>query len=75
MYIYTYLYIHTYASHIHSLHMYFMGAVGTKYHNVAPPMGIRAEDGVMGGRGDYIRPVMGGSVSLDPTKVHICIQI
>jgi len=44
--------------------------VGTKYHNVAPPMGLRAEDGVMGGRGDYIRPVMGGSVSLDPTKAY-----
>ena len=44
--------------------------VGTKYHNVAPPVGIRAEDGVMGGGGDYIRPVMGGSVSLDPTTVY-----
>lgn len=44
--------------------------VGTKYHNVAPPVGCRAEDGVMGGGGDYIRPVMGGSVSLDPSKVY-----
>lgn len=45
---------------------------GTKYHNVAPPVGIRAEDGVMGGGGDYIRPVVGGSVSLDPSKVLLC---
>jgi hypothetical protein len=44
--------------------------VGTKYHNVAPPAGIRAEDGVMGGRGDYIKPVI-GSVSLDPQKVCV----
>jgi hypothetical protein len=43
--------------------------VGTKYHNVAPPAGVRAEDGVMGGGGDYIRPDT--KHSLDATKVHI----
>ncbi len=42
---------------------------GTRYHNVAPPVGIRAEDGVMGGGGDYIKPVFGGGVSLDSSKV------
>ena len=43
--------------------------VGTKYHNVAPPAGVRAEDGVMGGGGDYIKPVFGGGVSLDANTV------
>jgi len=44
--------------------------VGTQYHNVAPPAGVRAEDGVMGGGADFIKPVWGGGgVSLDSSKV------
>uniref|UniRef100_A0A6U4IKP1 Uncharacterized protein n=2 Tax=Hemiselmis andersenii TaxID=464988 RepID=A0A6U4IKP1_HEMAN len=43
-------------------------SVGKKYHNVAPPQGVRAEDGVMGGGGDYIKPVTG--YSLDANKVY-----
>ena len=43
-------------------------SVGTKYHAIPPPVGVRAEDGVMGGRGDYIRPDT--THSLDATKVY-----
>jgi hypothetical protein len=47
--------------------------VGTQYHNVAPPAGVRAEDGVMGGGADFIKPVWGGGgVSLDSSKVCAC---
>ena len=48
--------------------------VGTQYHNVAPPAGVRAEDGVMGGGADFIKPVWGGGgVSLDSSKV--CVPV
>ena len=51
-----------------------MDEAGTRYHNVAPPAGIRAEDGVMGGGGDYIKPVFGGGVSLDSSKVGCVLR-
>ena len=46
--------------------------VGTQYHNVAPPAGVRAEDGVVGGGADFIKPVWGGGgMSLDSSKVCV----
>ena len=39
--------------------------VGTKYNNVPPPAGVRAEDGIAGS--DYIKPKVGAS--LDPSKL------
>jgi hypothetical protein len=40
--------------------------VGTKYNNVPPPVGVRAEDGIAGS--DYIKPKIGPS--LDASKLY-----
>jgi hypothetical protein len=40
--------------------------VGTKYNNVPPPTGVRAEDGIAGA--DYIKPKVGSS--LDSSKLY-----
>jgi hypothetical protein len=40
--------------------------VGTKYNNVPPPIGVRAEDGIAGS--DYIKPKIGAS--LDASKLY-----
>mmetsp|Transcript_67164 Transcript_67164/g.160207 ORF Transcript_67164/g.160207 Transcript_67164/m.160207 type:complete len:170 (+) Transcript_67164:108-617(+) len=40
---------------------------GTQYHNVAPPVGYRAEDGI-GKEADFIKPVV--DASIDSTKLH-----
>ena len=40
--------------------------VGTKYNNVPPPSGVRAEDGIAGA--DYIKPKIGSS--LDSSKLY-----
>jgi hypothetical protein len=40
--------------------------IGTKYNNVPPPVGVRAEDGIAGS--DYIKPKIGAS--LDASKLY-----
>ncbi len=40
--------------------------IGTKYNNVPPPVGVRAEDGIAGS--DYIKPKVGAS--LDASKLY-----
>ena len=44
--------------------------VGTQYHNVAPPAGVRAEDGVMGGGADFIKPVCADAANELPANVR-----